>query len=162
MSDEHYAHRLYVPTYNGGAVGPGADDLEEYGAPEHSIGILASDGLVLDLETFADPCNNPNLVIERRPRGWVILIAPNHGDHMVGVCIVDDPHREGDNKLYLLAERYYHNDVIQTDTPPPEIEMVPATPYAPQPPCLPFGSPPKPVPDRNHRGIRLRSPPEPL
>jgi hypothetical protein len=86
--------RYRVPTYYGEAYGEAVADgmLPEFGKPFAPMLVRQADGLRIVLGSYDyDERTAPDIKIERRPNGWMILLHPaGDGDPSGYVCFLTD------------------------------------------------------------------------
>ncbi len=103
--------KLWIPTYNGNFFPDEiADDkIDEYGKPEVPVTAYQEAGLRVVLGTH-DPTEDfdkPDLLIERQPHAWAMIIHPDGGDPSCLAYILDD------GRTFLIPQHCPCNPGVQ-------------------------------------------------
>lgn len=139
--------RLLVPTYVGHRnCVLGLDDNDDFDEPNVPVLIHPAEGVrvVLGTHDYED-YHVPDVMIERRPRGWAIFLHPSGGDPRGYVYFLDD------GRCFLIQE--FGDDaieIIENESDIPELDDLPGAKGKQQTPAKSTdNAPPKALADES-------------
>lgn len=89
---EYSEYHVQLPTYVGALKAANDDDSGgDFGEPALPVLITVGDSIRVVLGTHdLESQDEPDVFIERRPRGWALFIHPDGGDPCAFIYILDD------------------------------------------------------------------------